>query len=301
MPPPSPTPPRPSVLDDGAPGETLGDDHGRGASHPFDVACLGEVKETCVCFTFVASKSAVFNTASGSLKFYNVLTISNHPSELTPAPWIVLAVRSSLKSLRKSRLTKDQFVWLGRQDAIFDLLVPEEKVIDAPKSMAEANRMLAMSAYDNLDYMERKLFSTIKSIRAKVGILSLSERYDSLPMWAHYADLGRGNVAVLDNLSRSFHGDETGSLNIPKPVVYTERFMAMTFDPSTQDRLFFCKLLDWSYEREWRVVTSLDACQRSPDSGIYLQAADPDHLTGVICGWRVGERDISELRDRLSE
>ena len=112
--------------------------------------------------------------------------------------------------------------------------------------------MLSISAYDNLDYMETKLFRTIESIRAKVGILSLTERYDSLPMWAHYADLARGFAVIFEDLERSFNGDETGSLNVPKPVVYTERFIGMTFDPSTQDRLFFSKLSDWSYEREWR-------------------------------------------------
>ena len=73
-------------------------------------------------------------------------------------------------------------------------------------------------------------------------------------MWAHYADLARGFVVVFENLEQSFKGDETGSLNIPKPVVYAEQFLGMTFDPSTQDRLFFSKLSDWSYEREWRVA-----------------------------------------------
>ena len=110
--------------------------------------------------------------------------------------------------------------------------------------------MLSISAHDNLDYMERKLFATVESIRAGVGILSFSERYDSLPMWAHYADLAKGFVVIFENLERTFKGDETGSLNVPKPVVYTEWFVGMTFDPSTQDRLFFSKLSDWSYERE---------------------------------------------------
>jgi hypothetical protein len=49
--------------------------------------------------------------------------------------------------------------------------------------------------------MENKLFATIRNISARVGILSLSQRYDSLPMWAHYADLARGFVVVLDDLA----------------------------------------------------------------------------------------------------
>ena len=209
------------------------------------------------------------------------------------------AVRSSLKLLRKHGMTKDQFDWLRRQGAILDLLSPEEKVLNAPKTLSEANRMLLISAYDNLDYMERKLFATIKNIRARVGVLSLSQRYDSLPMWAHYAELARGFVVVLEELEQSFRGDETGSLNVPKPVVYSDQFSGMTFDPSTQDRLFFSKLSDWSYEREWRVVTALSACRRSPDGKLFLRDVDPFHLTGVICGWMASPDDTASLRIEL--
>jgi hypothetical protein len=160
--------------------------------------------------------------------------------------------------------------------------------------------MLSLAAYENLDYMEKKLFATIRNIRARVGILSLSQRYDSLPMWAHYADLARGFVVVLEGLEQSFNGDKTGSLNIPKPVVYSDQFIGMTFDPSTQDRLFFSKLSDWSYEREWRVVTALTACRRSPDGNLYLRSVDRLHLTGAICGWRARAEDVSSLGSELN-
>ena len=248
-------------------------------------------------FKFVGSMSAVLNMAKGSLKFTPIEEL-NDPSELTPVmdrP----AVRASLEVLRKSGMTQDQFDWLQRQGAVLDLLSPEEKVLDAPSTLAQANHMLSLSAYENLVYMERKLFATIKNIRARVGILSLSARYDSLPMWAHYADLARGFVIVFDKLEQSFKGDETGSLNIPKPVVYADQFIGMTFDPSTQDRLFFSKLSDWSYEREWRVVTALNACRRSSDGKLYLRDVDHLHLTGVICGWRARADDVSSLGGEL--
>ena len=248
-------------------------------------------------FKFVGSTSAVLNMAKGSLKFTPIEDL-NDPSELTPVmdrP----AVRASLELLRKNGMTQEQFDWLHHQGAVLDLLSPEEKVLDAPRTLVQANHMLSLSAYENLDYMEKKLFATIKNIRARVGILSLSERYDSLPMWAHYADLARGFVIVLDNLEQSFKGDKTGSLNIPKSVAYADQFIGMTFDPSTQDRLFFSKLSDWSYEREWRVVTSLTTCHRSSDGKLYLLDVDPLHLTGVICGWRVSADHRSLLFDEL--
>jgi hypothetical protein len=196
-------------------------------------------------------------------------------------------------------MSQNQFEWLVCQGAVLDLLAPEEKVLNAPKTLAAANQMLEIAAYDNLDHMERKLFATIETIRTRVGILSLSERFDSLPMWAHYANLATGFVVILERLEDTFNGDDTGSLNIAKPVIYAERFLGMTFDPSTQDRLFFSKLSDWSYEREWRIVTALSRCRRSPDEELYLRDVDSSYLTGVIAGWRVKAGDLSLLRSEL--
>jgi hypothetical protein len=250
-------------------------------------------------FKFVSSTHAVLNMARGSLKF-TPLPELNDPSELTPV-MSRAAVGKSLQALRLHGLTKDQYRWLRCQDAVLSLLAPQEKVLDAPRTLEEANRMLSISVYDNLDYMERKLFATIELIRANVGILSLSERYDSLPMWAHYADQAKGFVVIFEDMDKVFKGDQTGSLNVTKPVDYTEEFVGMTFDPSTQDRLFFSKLKDWSYEREWRVVTALEACRRSPDGKLFLRDITPSPLTGVICGWRVSEQDRLLLRRDLEQ
>lgn len=246
-------------------------------------------------FKFVSSTNAVLNMATGLLKFTPVGEL-NDPSELTP----VLdrsAVYESLQVLRRDGMTKDQFAWLQHQGTLLDILAPEEKVVSAPRTLEKANHMLKSCVYENLDYMESKLFATIEKIRSRVGILSLSQRYDSLPMWAHYANLAKGFVVVLENLKCSFSGDNTRSLNILRPVVYTDQFIGMTFDPSTQDRLFFSKLLDWSYEREWRVVTALNSCQR--DGNLYLRKVDRNNITEVICGWRVCENDISLLTKEL--
>jgi hypothetical protein len=248
-------------------------------------------------FKYVSSMSAILNMARGLLKFTPIPDL-NDPSELTP----VMdrdAVRASLTRLRQQGLSEDQFLWLHRQGKTLDLLAPEEKVLNAPSSREQANRMLSIAAYDDLGYMERKLFATIGSIRSKVGVLSLSARHDSLPMWAHYANLAKGYVAVFEGLEKSFPGDDTGSLNVPKPVEYTERFLGMTFDPSTQDRIFFSKLSDWSYEREWRVVTALSDCEQT-EGPLYLRAIDPRHLTGVICGWRVEADERAALEQRLA-
>lgn len=248
-------------------------------------------------FKYVDSTNAVLNMAMGSLKFSPIQEL-NDPTELAPA-MDRQTVQDSLELLRKNGISQEQFKWLGCQNAILRLLSPEEMVLQVPGTLALANQILKSVVYEDIDYLQRKLNATVQNIRGRVGVLSLSQRYSSLPMWAHYANAAKGFVVVLENLEQSFKGDETGSLNIPKPVVYSNEYLGMTFDPVTQDRLFFSKLSDWSYEKEWRVVTALSDCDLSSDNRLYLRKVNHLHVVGVICGWRATQCDISMLASKL--
>src|SRR5580692_1413057 len=104
--------------------------------------CLVE-SERMFLFKFVSSPSAVINMAKGSLKF-TPLSQLNDPSDLTPV-MDRAEVRASLELLRKHGLTSEQCRWLLHQDAILTLLAPVEKVLNAPKTRAEANRLLSLS------------------------------------------------------------------------------------------------------------------------------------------------------------
>jgi hypothetical protein len=212
-------------------------------------------------YKFVASRSAALAIADGFLKFTRIEEL-NDPSELVPL-MNRDAVLTSLNILRKKGYTQEQFRWLGCQESILRLLSPETRVLSRPATIAAANRTLALPVYDNLDFMERQLLATISLMRSRVGVLSLTERFDSLPMWAHYAANARGYVVCFQELDREYTGDTTGSLNALKPVRYVDDLLGLTHDPSTQDNLFFCKFQDWSYEREWRIVSALSSCQLS--------------------------------------
>jgi Protein of unknown function (DUF2971) len=235
--------------------------------------------------------------ARGSLKFAKIDEL-NDPSELVP----IMnhdAVRSSLAVVRKQGYTETQFEWLGCQEATLRLLSPETRVLSRPASIELANRTLALPVYDNLDFMEQQLLKTITLIRSRVGILSLTERFDSLPMWAHYGAQAKGYVIRFANLGREFPGNATGSLNALMPVQYVEDLVGMTHDPATQNNLFFCKFQDWSYEREWRVVSALSACRLSSDGKMHLRSVTLPTITGVICGWNVPPQEIRALKIEL--
>jgi hypothetical protein len=248
-------------------------------------------------YKFIGSRSAVKAIASGSLKFTKTDDL-NDPSELVPL-MDREAVHDSLISVRRDGYTGSQFEWLGCQEALLRLLSPETRILSRPATVELANRTLALPIYDNLDFIEQQLLRTIALIRSRVGILSLTERFDSLPMWAHYGALATGYVMRFEGLDQEFAGDATGSLNALKPVCYVRDLAGMTHDPTTQDNLFFCKLEDWAYEREWRIVSALSACQLDASGKMYLRSVRPPAVTGVICGWNVQVKEVRALAIEL--
>lgn len=229
----------------------------------------------------------------GSIKFTKIAEL-NDPSELVPH-MNREAVCTSLVTVRERGYTPEQFEWLGCQEAVLRLLSPETRILSRPRTIEQANRTLELPIYDNLDFMEKQLLRTISLIRSRVGVLSLTERFDSLPMWAHYGAQAKGYVVQFEGLDREFAKDITGSLNVLKPVTYVEDLVGMTHDPCTQDNLFFCKFRDWAYEREWRIVSALSACSLSDDGKMHMRSVRQSAVTGVICGWNVPDEDVRSL------
>lgn len=244
-------------------------------------------------YKFVGCQAAVRSIVRGWIKFTRIGEL-NDPSELMPH-MNREAVRTSLTAVRKNGFTPEQFEWLGCQEEALRLLSPETRILSRPETIDEANRILQWPVYDNMDFMENQLLSTISLIRSRVGVLSLTERFDSLPMWAHYGAQANGYVVQFEGLEREFPKNVTGSLNVVKRVDYVEDLVGMTYDPCTQDNLFFCKFRDWSYEREWRIVSALSACSLSEDGTTHLRSIPLSAVTGVICGWNVPDEEVRSL------
>ena len=80
-----------------------------------------------------------------------------------------------------------------------------------------------------------------------IGVCCLSETFDSSPMWAHYADGGNGVVIEFDTDHDFFK-----QFTLAK-VKYSKRRPVIGKDKNT----IAVKGLDWSYEKEWRYLTTL--------------------------------------------
>ena len=248
-------------------------------------------------YKYIGSESALKNIVSGRIKFATLDEL-NDPTELLPKIY-ENELLESLKEKRVNGYTEDDLLDLRRQESLFRKLSPETMVISAPNSIEEANQIVKLPVYDNIDYLNNMFRQTVDLMASRCGIFCLSTRYDSLPMWAHYANNALGYVIEFENLESIYHGDETGVLNEIKDIEYKNKRSGITFEKESYNSLFFEKNIDWKYESEKRVVTDLKSCikHKIGSEVIYIHEIDKKYITKVIFGWKVTESSI----DRLSK
>lgn len=137
------------------------------------------------------------------------------------------------------------------------------------------------------------------------GILSLTEKRDSIPMWAHYADAHRGFAIGFDTGSSFF-----------KPAIANGKVRRVRYEcgrPSLTrglppdrpwegpDSIFWTKSPEWSYELEWRWIecsAPLDYAEVLTTAGgqiLYLRPLPPGTVCEVVLGYRVDPKTAEEI------
>ncbi|MBQ5967983.1 MAG: DUF2971 domain-containing protein [Clostridiales bacterium] len=110
----------------------------------------------------------------------------------------------------------------------------------------------------------RDMNCKITELREAIGISCLSESFDSLLMWAHYANNHHGMCVEYELLSIN---KQLGFS--PVPVVYSQnRIRIDSISPDSEQKdakksFFMCltsKSPEWLYEQEWRIIRDQTAC-----------------------------------------
>ena len=111
------------------------------------------------------------------------------------------------------------------------------------------------------------------------GIFCMSESWDSILMWAHYADSHEGFVVGFD-VSHPFF-----NLNQPygtRKVKYCSNRPKM--NPSNIFDELYYKLSIWNYEREWRLCKELYKADKTIDGSIHLFSFPRESIKYVYFG-----------------
>jgi len=138
------------------------------------------------------------------------------------------------------------------------------------------------------------------------GVLCLSARNESIPMWSHYADMHRG--VVIGIKAR----DSTFSQAIHRRVRYLKR-RRVSVDPFATvgtkkwweqiNRTIFSKSQEWDYEQEYRILFSLkDLVRGKLDDGRAAHFVDVSGSTidCLVFGCLVPPEDEASIRQLLS-
>ena len=144
------------------------------------------------------------------------------------------------------------------------------------------------------------------SASKKFGILSLSEVFDSQTMWAHYANQNKGFIIGF-NTSNPFFNQriaESDEIRFVRPVSYSpERPIWPTLDSETTEKDFknsminslLTKNIDWSYEREWRMIMPLERANSIISTDIHLFNYPPESITKIIFGLNTNDATKEKL------
>ena len=133
------------------------------------------------------------------------------------------------------------------------------------------------------------LLNEFNCIKSSIGIACLSENYDSVLMWSHYANNHKG-MCIEYNLV-----DFNRVLGFtPIPVIYSKernvlrKLRVNSLDQDIMDffiKSLVCKEDSWKYENEWRIVRDDKACSNQWNEEKHGALLDSISPTSVILGY----------------
>lgn len=153
-------------------------------------------------------------------------------------------------------------------------------------------------------------------IKDSFKLCSFSKRVDSSLMWAHYADYHRGFCVEYDVASLTLDDYRARFLY---PVIYSDRvfdatdLVSLAVNTSMFNNLRYSmaglvKAIDWSYEKEWRlvfmagVIKSAQSYPMTPPRRVYLGShISADHQKQVIAICDSLSIDVAKMRHSQSE
>lgn len=124
------------------------------------------------------------------------------------------------------------------------------------------------------------------------AVFCMSEAWNSILMWAHYADSHKGFVVGFD-VSHPFFalGDPYGT----KKVIYCSARPKFTAAKISEE--LYYKLNVWEYEKEWRLITNVCDASKIINSSVYLYLMPKESIQCVYCGICMPE----EIKKQLNE
>lgn len=142
--------------------------------------------------------------------------------------------------------------------------------------------------------------NTIDNLKSSMGVACLSENYDTVLMWSHYANNHKGicvEYKLLD-FNKNLHFT-------PIPVIYSNKkntLNRLRFNYIEYDIMSFfikslvCKGESWKYENEWRIIREDKACDEQWDDKNHGALLDSVQPVSVILGCNADSKFEEDIK-----
>lgn len=135
-----------------------------------------------------------------------------------------------------------------------------------------------------------------------VGVLSLTELPDNMSMWAHYAMDYKGFVIAFDSEHAYFNSQRNGNdeFGYLRKVKYYDNASKLSKNmlELSMDDVFLTKNIEWSHEKEWRILTPLQNADKIIETimpSVFLFKFPPEALRQVIVGKDMDKENVAKI------
>jgi len=144
----------------------------------------------------------------------------------------------------------------------------------------------------------------ITAIKDNLRICSLSERNDSLPMWAHYSDNHQG-ICIEYDLTDI---DDKTMLSYLYPMFYTNDLIKITANFAKKHMFFISNIIamykneDWEYEKEWRFILPFtESFIKDKKFNMVNSTMLSPKISAIYIGSKADYKTEQELRDLIAD
>lgn len=157
----------------------------------------------------------------------------------------------------------------------------------------------------NAEYLKDLYKNANKNVNNDIGILSLSKNWNNTLMWSHYTNSHKGFCIGFDknhNFFEDYLSEDKCTSKFIKEVKYSDTRVKIPMILG-QEKLIFepyiTKSLDWKYEEEIRIISSLNSsAEIKPKEpyNAYLFKVPHSCITEIILGANIELKNETEIR-----
>lgn len=180
-------------------------------------------------------------------------------------------------------------------NSFFDMLI---KYNYRDKSFnTESNKkafLLGINQLSNEEVISAISDVVYEEINTSIGILSLTEEFDNILMWAHYTDYHKGFVIEFNS--------EIEYLGQPHKVIYNpdNKRPSLELNIINPEITFLTKSKEWEYENEYRIIRKLENADEIKGDN-YLFKFPKNLINSIYCGCNMKISDKGKIIKIIKE